>query len=277
MKTLLFTAAAFVAGLAAPHIVPTVAANRQPAQTPRVFMSSGGTALRVLVDAKSLGGNEVEVGELTFPANSDSGDHRHADRDVFRTRRPARTGRQRQAGRARTWRNREHPIDRSGAAQERPERGKGPRHLGAGRRDRSRHRALEGAVGTPKYPTPEGGGRLKQWFATAPRTERDRCKTAFIEQQPFFVFDESPLLVVYTRTRTREIQVLYFTVAAAKAAAVDELLQHHSVGPGLQTRPAVRGSRFDQSVPPPGGQVSNASPLSTRFHQYGNVFLVTLH
>ncbi len=83
MKTLLFTAAAFVAGLAAPHIVPTVAANRQPAQTPRVFMSSGGTALRVLVDAKSLGGNEVEVGELTFPANSDSGDHRHAVTETF--------------------------------------------------------------------------------------------------------------------------------------------------------------------------------------------------
>jgi len=83
MKTLLFTAAAFVAGLAAPHIVPTVAANRQPAQTPRVFMSSGGTALRVLVDAKSLGGNEVEVAELTFPANSDSGDHRHAVTETF--------------------------------------------------------------------------------------------------------------------------------------------------------------------------------------------------
>src|SRR5205823_5175740 len=83
MKTLLLTAAAFVAGLAAPRVVATVAANRQPAQTPRVFMSSGGTALRVLVDAKSLGGNEVEVGELTFPANSDSGDHRHAVTETF--------------------------------------------------------------------------------------------------------------------------------------------------------------------------------------------------
>jgi len=78
MKTLLFTAAAFVAGLAAPHLVATVAGNYEPVQTPRVFMSPGGTALRVLVDAKSLGGNEVEVVELTFTANSDSGDHRHA-------------------------------------------------------------------------------------------------------------------------------------------------------------------------------------------------------
>src|SRR5205809_5905409 len=83
MKTLLFTTAAFVAGLAAPHIVPTVAANRQPAQTPRVFMSSGGTALRVLVDAKSLGGHEVVVGELTFLATSDSGVHRPAVTETF--------------------------------------------------------------------------------------------------------------------------------------------------------------------------------------------------
>ncbi len=64
--------------------------------------------------------------------------------------------------------------------------------------------------------TPEGGGRLKQWFATAPQNERDRYKTAFVEQQPFFVFDESPLLVVYVRTAQRDVQVLYFTVAPDK-------------------------------------------------------------
>src|SRR5881397_3316440 len=58
--------------------------------------------------------------------------------------------------------------------------------------------------------TPEGGGRLKQWFATAPQNERDHYKTAFVEQQPFFVFDESPLLVVYVRTAQRDVQVLYF-------------------------------------------------------------------
>ena len=97
---------------------------------------------------------------------------------------------------------------------------------------------------------------MKQWFATAPRTERDRCKTAFIQQQPFFVFDESPLLVVYTRTRTREIQVLYFTVAADKAAAVDELIAPHHVGSSVQARSAVRGGRLDHAVQQPGDQVS---------------------
>jgi hypothetical protein len=61
--------------------------------------------------------------------------------------------------------------------------------------------------------TPEGGSRLKRWFATAPQTERDQYKTAFVGQQPFFVFDESPLLVVYVRTAQRDVQVLYFTVA----------------------------------------------------------------
>jgi hypothetical protein len=62
--------------------------------------------------------------------------------------------------------------------------------------------------------TPEGGGRLKQWFATAQPSERDGYTAAFIGQQPFFVFDQSPLVVVYTKTRTGEIQVLYFTVTA---------------------------------------------------------------
>jgi hypothetical protein len=62
--------------------------------------------------------------------------------------------------------------------------------------------------------TSDGGSRLKQWFTSAPQPERDRYKTAFVEQQPFFVFDESPLLVVYVRTAQRDVQVLYFTAAA---------------------------------------------------------------
>ena len=65
-----------------------------------------------------------------------------------------------------------------------------------------------------KYLTPKGGDRLRQWFATASQPERDAYKTAFIEQEPFFVLDESPLLVVYTRTARGDVQVLYFTVAA---------------------------------------------------------------
>jgi hypothetical protein len=67
-----------------------------------------------------------------------------------------------------------------------------------------------------KYQTPEDGARLRQWFASASRTERDRYKTDFIEQQPFFMFDESPLLVVYTRMRNGAIRVLHFKTGEGK-------------------------------------------------------------
>ncbi|MGH9176646.1 MAG: cupin domain-containing protein [Vicinamibacterales bacterium] len=60
----------------------TMAAEPQPA-TSKVFVSPGGTELRVLVDAASLGGTEVEMAELTFTPNSDSGDHRHAVTETF--------------------------------------------------------------------------------------------------------------------------------------------------------------------------------------------------
>src|SRR6185503_3725984 len=51
--------------------------------TGRVLKSPGGTELRVLVDAQTLGGSEVEVAELTFLPNSDSGDHHHGVTETF--------------------------------------------------------------------------------------------------------------------------------------------------------------------------------------------------
>lgn len=55
-----------------------VAADLQgPAAAGKVFQSPSGTKMRVLVDEQNLRGTEVEVAELTFPANSDSNDHRH--------------------------------------------------------------------------------------------------------------------------------------------------------------------------------------------------------
>jgi quercetin dioxygenase-like cupin family protein len=51
--------------------------------TGRVLKSPGGTELRVLVDAQSLGGSEVEVAELTFLPNSDSGGHHHGATETF--------------------------------------------------------------------------------------------------------------------------------------------------------------------------------------------------
>ena len=49
----------------------------------KTFVSPGGTQLKILVDGASLGGNEVEVGELTFAPNSDSGDHQHGVTETF--------------------------------------------------------------------------------------------------------------------------------------------------------------------------------------------------
>lgn len=91
-----------------------------------------------------------------------------------------------------------------------------------------------------QYMTPEGGGSLKRWFTSATQAERDRYKTAFIEQQPFFVFDESPLLVVYTRTRAGETRVLYFAVAPDKRP----LWGNSSYTTGLVDRVYERGLLF---------------------------------
>jgi quercetin dioxygenase-like cupin family protein len=50
---------------------------------PRTFTSPGGTELRVLVDAATLRGTEVEIGELTFKANSESAEHQHGVTETF--------------------------------------------------------------------------------------------------------------------------------------------------------------------------------------------------
>jgi hypothetical protein len=63
-----------------------------------------------------------------------------------------------------------------------------------------------------KHMTPEGGGRLKQWFTTADETDRNRYKNSFLPQQPFYFLDLSPLIVVYTKLQDDTVQVMYFTV-----------------------------------------------------------------
>ena len=54
-----------------------------PTTKPRSFVSASGVRLRVLADASDVRGDEVEIVELLFPANSDSGDHRHAVTETF--------------------------------------------------------------------------------------------------------------------------------------------------------------------------------------------------
>jgi N-acyl-D-amino-acid deacylase len=57
--------------------------GQAPALTGRSFVSPGGTKMKVLVDQSDVRGSEVEIVELTFPANSDSGDHHHAVTETF--------------------------------------------------------------------------------------------------------------------------------------------------------------------------------------------------
>ena len=67
-------------------LVPIVAAAQTPAATPaasRNFVSPSGVKMHVVLDDKDLRGSEVEIVELTFPANSDSGEHRHAVTETF--------------------------------------------------------------------------------------------------------------------------------------------------------------------------------------------------
>jgi quercetin dioxygenase-like cupin family protein len=47
------------------------------------WVSPSGTRLRVLVDKGTLGGDEVEMGEITFAANADSGEHAHGSTEIF--------------------------------------------------------------------------------------------------------------------------------------------------------------------------------------------------
>ena len=47
------------------------------------WVSPSGTRLRILVDKAALGGEEVELGEITFAANGDSGDHVHGSTEIF--------------------------------------------------------------------------------------------------------------------------------------------------------------------------------------------------
>jgi hypothetical protein len=94
-----------------------------------------------------------------------------------------------------------------------------------------------------KYQTPEDAARLRQWFASASQPERDRYRTDFMEQQPFFVFDESPLLVVYTRMHNGAVRVLYFKVADDKRLLWTNSSYHTLAHPVFE-----RGPLFEAAV-----------------------------
>ena len=64
-----------------------------------------------------------------------------------------------------------------------------------------------------RHMTPEVAGRLKEWFNMADEADRTKYKTAFLQQQPFYFFNESPLMIVYTKLQDATVQVLYFTAS----------------------------------------------------------------
>ncbi|MCX6952670.1 MAG: cupin domain-containing protein [Verrucomicrobia bacterium] len=48
-----------------------------------VFQNATGTRLRILMDQAEFGGKEVELAEITFVPNSDSGEHQHGVTETF--------------------------------------------------------------------------------------------------------------------------------------------------------------------------------------------------
>jgi hypothetical protein len=64
--------------------------------------------------------------------------------------------------------------------------------------------------------TPDAGDRLKQWLASATETDRSRYKASVMQEtgHPFFFFDASPLVVVYTRSSDGGVHAMYFTFNA---------------------------------------------------------------
>src|SRR5262249_23668973 len=64
--------------------------------------------------------------------------------------------------------------------------------------------------------TPEGAERLKEWYRTADQRDKEVYKQYIIEQEPFFIFDASPLIIVYTKTPAHLVQVMYFTPSGSR-------------------------------------------------------------
>jgi quercetin dioxygenase-like cupin family protein len=76
MRTLSIVAVASLCAVAGSH------AQTKPTPQGRTYVAPGGTTLRLMLDETNLGA-EASLGELTFPANSDSGEHTHGAIEMF--------------------------------------------------------------------------------------------------------------------------------------------------------------------------------------------------
>jgi quercetin dioxygenase-like cupin family protein len=47
------------------------------------YLERAGLSIKILVEASNFGGSEVEVGEITFPAQSPGGNHIHGTNEIF--------------------------------------------------------------------------------------------------------------------------------------------------------------------------------------------------
>ena len=77
----------FAIGADTPRPSPALTPTPAPALTPvvrgAVYQSASGTKLRILMDQTMAGGTELEIGEITFAPNIDSGDHVHGATETF--------------------------------------------------------------------------------------------------------------------------------------------------------------------------------------------------
>lgn len=78
-------ALATFACLLVPEAVGAQSAYEPATRGTRMLEGANGLSIRMLVEASNLGGGEVELGEITFPAGSGAGDasHTHAHVEIF--------------------------------------------------------------------------------------------------------------------------------------------------------------------------------------------------
>ena len=77
MRTLAIVAITILLGLSAGNHAQTPGTRQG-----RSYLAPGGTTLRLMLDESNLG-PEASLGELTFPPNSDSGEHTHGAIEMF--------------------------------------------------------------------------------------------------------------------------------------------------------------------------------------------------
>ena len=84
MKTLLSSVSfILIAGLGCAAESDRPASATSSIARGEVYQNASGTKLRILTDRTAFGGDELEIGEITFVPNSDSGDHVHGATETF--------------------------------------------------------------------------------------------------------------------------------------------------------------------------------------------------